>query len=335
MSPQKSKFNSSIYYYEKQENLFKDQKPVLEDKEEVYFSSILSDFHMCVMTALMNGLNPMSQINRENILLAARSFSSHPKTFETSLLMKIASLQVNNVWNSQQSHFLRQEFRLKVQPYLFKLSGIVPLEIQDFVIYGKNIKTYDKISDDFLGFIAYGIKKKRKTKQGANVSVFMRELKKHGSLIFAIAKGYGKTLIADSIINDFANTFKQEPEKNHIMHFIEKQSEKIFPNHACVAIGIKKPACSTLFIAGDMFVYSGKMPLHIGNEAERLGSNMQLMNGKRANQKLIKVYDLRIYEYNINTSFSISTCPLEAGFKPTVENIRKLSNDDNAFLMFY
>jgi hypothetical protein len=88
-----------------------------------------------------------------------------------------------------------------------------------------------------------------------------------------------------------------------------------------------------VFIAGDVYLYSDEV-VHVGTEENRVGSNMQRVASKKYGIRVFKLYDLRVYEYNIKSSFTLSTAPLPVNFNITIENILKLSNDDNAVLTF-
>jgi hypothetical protein len=314
---------------------FKGHELETEQANIMAVQSVLSDFYMCKMTAFVNGLDLNDQVKENHVMLAARSFSSHPKAFETSLLMKIAPLQVNGIWNSQQSVELRKSFRLKIPVYLDKLSSIYPLHLQDYRIFGKHLISYDKVFDNFLGFQGFCVKKRSRGKQKstANVSLLVRELKKHGCLIFGVSKGYGKELVADMVIDKFSDVFKDKLPDSKFIEFINNVGNDIFPNNASIAVGFKTPSMAKVFIAGDVYLYSDEV-VHVGTEENRVGSNMQRVASKKYGIRVFKLYDLKVYEYNIKSSFTLSTAPLPVNFNITIENILKLSNDDNAVLTF-
>jgi len=304
------------------------KKIAIEEANAHVIHSIISDFYMSKMTALMNGLNPMHSVKERHVISAAKSFSSMPKAFGTSLLMKIACLQVNNLWNSQQSFMLRKNFKLQLPIYLAKLNSIVPLSIQDFIIKGKDIKSYERISDNFLGFEGFGIKKSRKTKNGSNVGIIVRELKKAGYIIFAIAKGYGNDFIADDVIEYFSKTFK---EYGDFEKFLKDASEKF--ENVSIAVGRKRANKTDLYIAGNINVYNNDMLIHIGNEENKLGSNIQKIKRKKKSLT-IKLHELKIDKYSLEGTIILSTALL-ARTKITMEQLKDLRRDDNALLILF
>ncbi len=357
MSPHKNVSLGEFLLDEREERslLEKSLKKAIETAEsasskEMVIHSILADNYMATMTALMKGQGLNGLLAVDDVHQVALTYSTKPSSFETSLLMKIATLQKKGKkWESSPSIRLRAEFRERVPNYLEKLQRVVPLSLNVYRIHATSVINSESIEEPFLGVWGGVIRKRRSKAKGAIAGLSLIEFKKSGSIAFILAKGLDKKNnklpgIIDFIVDKIEEKMKEPSDLHNIAKVLNLLSEKVFEKYGSkvsVAVGVRGMGGVAVYVAGKISIFSkdGKVLLK-GEENSALGANMQKVSRRKGSYHVWKVGELPLKVDYFEEPILISTDGFVDLLDKKANRIRKgalskLKGDDNAAVLVY